>query len=332
MTTIYRSIITSKFKTQNLLHFYNLVGASEAPAAGTNQVYLSFGRETPWAINETDQGFAPPYPMDNSDGIVDVWTNMIGTVKIKKELFDAVIPRRDWGDVRYDSPRTFYIGDIVAVNTAPFNRTEPGKGIVVYRCVEIPENGSCSISSIDNKITCLRLGGIWEPGNESANPPLGTGDAIDMHDGYLWEYLYTIPADVSINRVSNEYLVVPFPDDVAIDPARWGVENILQSHPDKMDLIFRVKCKTLRFKAYLDSVYFPENSLPGNRGFRQMSVILNPLENKPLESSPDVPAQNEHYKLNELEVHSGEMIYIENRQPIIRALDQVEEVSLIFDF
>lgn len=332
MTSIYRSIITSKFKTQNLLHFYNSVGDIGFPAEHDNQVYLSFGRETPWATNESDQGFAPPYPIDNSDGVVDVWTNMIGVVKVKKELFDAVIPRRDWGDIRYDRPRSFYIGDIVAVNTAPYNRTEPGQGIMIYRCVEIPEDGSCSIDTIGDKITCLRMGGVWEPGNDSANPPIGIGDAIDMNDGYLWEYLYTIPADVAINRVSNEYLVVPFPDDVAIDPTRWGVENVLQSHPTKTDLIFRVKCRTLRFKAYLDSIHFPEHSLPGNRGFRQLSIIMNPLETKPVESSPDVVAQNDNYKVGELEVYSGEMVYIENRQPIIRALDQVEEVSLIFDF
>lgn len=332
MTAIYRSMITSRFKTQNLLHFYNMVGDEVSPAPNSNQVYLSLGREEKWADNETDVGFAPPFPIDTIDGVVDVWTNMIGTVKIKKELFDALIPRRDYGDVKYDRPFSFYIGDIMVVNTAPFNATEPGKGMLVYRCIDIPSTGDCSISQIDNKVECLKLGGTWEASHDSTFPPIGTGDAIDMNDGYLWEYLYEIPADVSINRVTNEYIVVPMPEDIESDPARWGMSEVLQSDPDKADLVFRVKCDTLRFKAYLDSVYFPENSLPGNSGFRQLSVILNPLEKRPLPSSPDVACTKESYKLKELESHTGEMIYIENRQPIIRALDQVEEVSLMFKF
>ncbi|MGL5582970.1 MAG: hypothetical protein ACRDCE_18730 [Cetobacterium sp.] len=332
MTTIYRSIITSRFKTQNMLHFYNMVGDEVSPTPNSNHVYLSLGRETKWSDNESDVGFAPPYPIDTSDGVVDVWTHMIGLVKIKKELFDGVIPRRDYGDIKYDRPFSFYIGDIMVVNTAPFNATEPGKGMLVYRCVDIPDTGSCSISQIDNKIECLRLGGKWEASHDSTTPPIGTGDAIDMKDGYLWEYLYEIPADVSINRVTNEYIVVPFPDDISADPERWGMHEVLQSDPERTDLVFRVKCNTLRFKAYLDSVYFPENSLPGNTGFRQMSVIINPLEKKPLPSSDDVVCVNESYKRKDVETHTGEMIYIENRQPIIRALDQVEEVSLMFEF
>lgn len=332
MTTIYRSIITSKFKTQNLLHFYDMVGDETSPSANSNQVYLSLGREQKWADNETDPEFAPPYPIDTFDGVVDVWTNMFGVVKIKKDLFDAVIPRRDYGDMRYDRPFSFYIGDVVVVNSAPFNQTEPGKGMMVYRCVDIPDAGACSIASVDNKNQCLRMGGVWEAKSDSLLPPIGTGDAIDMDDGYLWEYLYTIPADVSINRVSNEYIVVPFPDDIKEDPERWGMSNVLQSDYENHDLIYRVRCSTLRFKAYLDSIYFPENSLPGNSGFRQMSVIMNPIEKKPLPSSLDVPCTKDHYKLAEMEIQTGEMIYIENRQPIIRALDQVEEVSLMFEF
>lgn len=332
MTTIYRSTITSRFKTQNLLHFYNMVGGEDSPSPNTNHVYLSLGKEDKWADNESDPGFAPPFPIDTSDGVVDVWTNMIGVVKIKKDLFDAVIPRRDYADIRYDRPLSFYIGDIVVVNSAPFNVTEPGKGMLVYRCVDIPDKGSCSIPQVGDKVECLKLGGVWEPINDSSFPPIGSGDAIDMDDGYLWEYLYEIPADVSINRVTNEYIVVPFPQDIASDPIRWGMKDILQSDPDKHDLIYRVKCNTLRFRAYLDSVYFPENSLPGNSGFRQLSVIMNPLEKRPLPSSPDVTCTKESYKLKEMEGHTGEMIYIENRQPIIRALDQVEEVSLMFKF
>ncbi|MGZ7269020.1 hypothetical protein ACXWOZ_09610, partial [Streptococcus pyogenes] len=72
---------------------------------------------------------------------------------------------------------------------------------------------------------------------QSAFPPRGRGDAtndnkVDMKDGYLWEYLYEIPPDVSINRCTNEYIVVPWPDEVKEDPARWGYNDNLEWEHD----------------------------------------------------------------------------------------------------
>ncbi|ADM79700.1 baseplate wedge subunit [Aeromonas phage AS-gz] len=328
MSNFYRAIVTSKFRTKNLLNFYDMVG--DEPTKNT--IYATFGRDTPWSTNETDVGFAPPYPNDSVDGVVDMWTNMLGAVKINKSLLDAIIPRKDWGDIRYDNPKTFFIDDIVVVNSATYNRTDSSVGWMIYRCVDVPSIGSCSISGIDDKIECITIGGKWTATHESVEPPRGTAMAIDMSDGYVWEYLYTIPPDVSINRCTNEHIVVPFPDELSDDPARWGYENAILWYPDKLDLIYRVKVDTLRFRAYMDSIYFPEASLPGNTGFRQMSVIINPLVKKSLPSDPDVKATLIACKPEELEKDSGEMIYMENRQPITRALDQTEEINIIFSF
>lgn len=328
MSKIYRATVTSNFRTKNMVNFYNSVGDNP----DQNTIYGTFGRETPWAANEDDPGFAPPYPNDTIDGVVDCWTHMLGLVKIKKELLDAIIPRRDYGDTRYENPRTFFIGDIVVVNSAPYNRTDVAVGWMVYRCVDVPDIGNCSISLIDNKTECLSVGGVWTPTHQSVQPPRGTANGISMGDGYIWEYLYTIPPDVSINRCSNEYIVVPFPDELKEDPERWGYQNNISWYPETYDLIYRIKVNTLRFRAYLDTLYFPETALPGNNGFRQMSVVLNPLLKKEDQSKPDVKATADNYKPNQVEPSSGEMIYMENRQPIIRSLDQVEEVSIIFEF
>lgn len=328
MSDFYRAIVTSKFRTKNLLNFYNMVG--DEPTKNT--IYATFGRDTPWSANETDPGFAPPYPNDSIDGIVDMWTRMLGLVKIDKSLLDAVIPRKDWGDIRYDNPKTFFIDDIVVVNSAAYNRTDSSLGWMVYRCVDVPNIGSCSIDGITGKVECIQIGGKWTATHESVEPPRGTAMSIDMGDGYLWEYLYTIPADVSINRCTNEHIVVPFDDELRDDPARWGYENTILWYPEQVDLIYRVKVNTLRFRAYMDSIYFPEASLPGNTGFRQMSIIINPLLKKSTPSAADVKATGVAYKPNELEKGSGEEIYMENRQPITRALDQTEEINIIFSF
>ncbi|AZV00962.1 baseplate wedge subunit [Escherichia phage vB_EcoM_005] len=297
-TVVYRSIVTSKFRTEKMYNFYRTIGDGE----DQNTMYVSFGRARPWADNENDPGFAPPYPVDDSEGVEDVWANMMGCVKVYKSMLDCVVPRKDWGDTSYPNPFTFQIGEIVVANSQPQNRTDVGAGWMVYRCVDIPDSGTCSILSLDNKTECT------------------------------WEYLYEIPPDVSINRCTNEYIVVPWPEEIAEDPERWGYENNLTWQQDDYGLIYRIKGNTIRFKAFLDSVYFPEFSLPGNKGFRQLSIISNPLEAKAHPSDPIIKAEKEYYDVIDLSRHSGEMIYMENRPPVIRSMDQTEEINIIFEF
>ncbi|UQJ95045.1 baseplate wedge subunit [Klebsiella phage CPRSA] len=51
---------------------------------------------------------------------------------------------------------------------------------MVYRVVDVPDIGSCSISSITGKLECIRIGGIWSPSHESSEPPRGEANGIDM--------------------------------------------------------------------------------------------------------------------------------------------------------
>ncbi|AEX26679.1 baseplate wedge subunit [Klebsiella phage KP27] len=325
---LYRSVITAKFRTENLMNFKDMIG----DAADLNTIYMSIGRTESWSDNESDPNFAPPYPNDSTDGVSDMWTHMIGATKVPGDMIDAILPRKDWGDTRYPNPKIFYFNDIVVVNTAPYNRTDPGKGWMVYRVVDVPDIGSCSISSITGKLECIRIGGIWSPSHESSEPPRGEANGIDMGDGYKWEYLYTIPPDVVINRCTNEHIVVPFPGELEEDPVRWGYDNVIQWYPGQYDLVYRLKVNSMRFRAYMDSLFFPQSTLPGNKGFRQISIIVNPLIKKASPTDPEKKATGDYYNANALEPDSGRMIYMENRQPIIRSLDQTEEVSIVFEF
>ena len=328
---VYRAIITSKFRTEKLLTFYNSIGTS----ADQNTMYLAFGRNSPWSAGENTIGFAPPFPADTPMGMEDFWTNMIGCVKVNQSFMDAVVPRKDWGDTRYPNSRTFFVGDIVVTNSAPYNRVPGAQGWVVYKVVDVPSTGVCSIDSITNKPECTKLGGKWTPSTESFVIPRGKGDTegmVDTGDGYLWEYLMEIPPDVSINRCTNEYIVVPWPNELEADPARWGYQHNLTWQTGDYGLIFRMKVTIIRFRAFLDSIYFPQASIIGNTGFRQIGLIMNPLEVKALPTSPNVKCQAESYLLSGLDRHTGEIVYMENRPPIIRSADQTEQVEIYFSF
>ncbi|QAY01304.1 baseplate wedge subunit [Aeromonas phage ZPAH1] len=327
MSVIYRAKVTSDFRVANLLNFYNAIGDD----VSKNTLYAYFGRKDAWADNESDPKFAPPYPDDTTEGFSDVWARMLGAVKIQKEMIRPVVPRRDWGDQRYTNPQTFHVGDIVVTNTAPYNRSEIGSGWIVYRCVDVPSDGLCSIESVITKEECLKIGEQWTPSIKSILP-IGKSDGVDMKDGYIWEYLYTIPSDVAINDCSNEYIVVPTPDDLKDNPSVWGYQNVLSWYPNDYNLLNRIKCDTLRFRAYFDSYSFPASSKIGNTGFRQMGLVCNPLLVKAEPSDPDVKATELTYTPDQLERHSGNIIYMDNRQPVIRSRDQTEEFNVVFQF
>lgn len=336
MAQIYRSKITNEYKTQNLVNFHDKVGDDNEH----NTIYMMIGRDEPWAQNENDIAFAPPYPDDSPDGQADTWAHCIGLIKIPKEQIKAVLPRRDWGDPSLgDDSLQFDVGDVVVTNTLSVN-SHPSAlaGYMVYRCIDVPDTGSCSLddeSSTYNKVNCVAIGGKWcatSSNGSLVNIPAGTGDAIDTQDGYLWEYLYTIPPDEVVNSVTQEYIVCPFPEDIVASPSSWGLSNEILYDKDTDRTIFSVGVNRLRFRSKISGSEFPALSDPSNPGYRQISVILNPL--LPSEDAVNEleKATDDSYVKDEVELSTGEMIYIENRQPIYRAKDQVEEFSLIFQF
>lgn len=335
MATIYRSKITNEYRTRNLLNFYNLIG--DEP--DKNTIYMMFGRSIPWAGNENDINFAPPYPDDSADGQADMWLNSLGLIKIPKEQLKAVIPRRDWGDPSLgDKSLQFDIGDIVVTNTMLIN-THPSAllGYMVYRCVDIPDIGSCSLDdefTTYEKTDCIALGGTWDAQSSSGstnNIPHGTGSVIDTDDGYKWEYLYTIPPSEVINSVTTEYIICPFPDEILENRANWGLQDNISFDRKINRTIYDTGVYQLKFKSKLTGTDFPELTAT-NTGYRQIAIVLNPLEYRSNAVNDGIKATDESYRPDDIEQTSGDMIYMENRQPIYRSKDQVEEFSLIFRF
>lgn len=333
MTVLYRGIVTQKFRTTAMLNFIDGIGDT----ADKNTYYLSFGRKTPWSAYESSSYFKPPYPVSDNTGVASLWDDMLGLIKISKASWIPVIPRKDWGNPELGlAGRTFQINDVVIVNSLTgvneFDTSD--SGYMVYRCVQIPDSGVCNITSIDNKNQCLLAGGTWTPEptpGEYENIPKGKKSAIDTGDGYLWDYLYTIPPDEVINSTNDDYIVVPTPDQIASDPAKWGLENV--GSANQIDrTIFDVGCSSLMGYVRLTDRDFTDTNRVGNTGYRQLAILVNPLLAKEHNGDPDVRATEYTYYPNQLLVESGEVLYIENRPPIYRSSDQTEAIRIILSF
>ena len=335
MAVVYRGTVSSFYRTNNLLNFYkNVVDGNTIG----NSLYLVIGRDEPWADNENDVGFAPPYPYDEPAGYADIWARALGFVKIDESNTIAIYPRRDWGDPALDNK--FQIGDIVCANTASYNHSTGSgvdAGVMVYKCVDIPNEGECSIDNIEEdnsdkaKETCIGLGGTWF-GSSAFDIPTGKGLSINTDDGYKWEFLYTIPPSSVISDVTDDYIPVPFPIDVETDPANWGLENAISENMDQNRTIYNMKTNLLRFRIPLSVAQFPELADPAGKGFRQISVAYNPLLVKTTYNEPSIIAQDDFYESSELQFDSGEIIYMENRQPIYKSTYQEELITITFSF
>ena len=336
MAVVYRGIVSSFYRTNNLLNFYsNTIQSNDDVEAS---LYLIVGRKESWATNENDVGFAPPYPYDEPAGYADVWNRALGFVKIKESNTVAIYPRRDWGDPTLNN--TFQIGDIVCTNTAEYNHSNGSgvdAGVMVYKCVDIPNQGNCSIDNIelndgaDAKETCIGLGGSWLTA-PAFDIPTGKGLAITTTDEYTWEYMYTIPPAYVITDVTDDYIPVPFPDDVNVKPKEWGLENTISENMDQDRTIYNMKTNLLRFKIPLSVAQFPELADQNGDGFRQLSIVYNPGEVITEYNAPFVSAEEDFYLPDELQFNSGEIIYMENRQPIYKSTYQEELITITFSF
>lgn len=331
---IYRTLVTTQYRTKSLMTFYNSIG----DGINENSIYLSIGKTDQWAANENDSSFAPPYPDDSNDGLEDVWANSQALIKVPQSQLRMVIPRQDWGDPSLDDSFNFQIGDIVITNSNANNKHPSAlDGYMVYKCVDVPDDGSCSLdnsSETYEKTACISLGGTWTaestPG-QTSNIPHQRKDGEDTGDGYVWNYLYTIPPSEVITNVSDDYIVSPFPEDIRDNSEAWGLENIIQHDYEIEKLVYTVGSYKLRFRSRIDGDIITGLPILTTSGYRQLAIILNPLINAELDDTAE-KATDDQYLTSEVTSGTGEMICIQNRQPIIKSADQVEEFDLIFEF
>ena len=324
--TVFRSLITSEFRTDNLLNFYRRV----TDASGNNTLYLMFGREQSWSVNEDLPSFTPPLPNDTKEGQAQTWQDALGFSKIPQVDLVPSIARNDW-----EAAEIYEVNSIVITNSISSNIPSISpNGYPVYKCIKQPDlngEGTCSITpgSLTNRVDCLNGGGQWTS-QPATVLPNGRGAAIDGGDGYIWQYLYTVPASQISSNTTLDYIPVPTPEQIASDISSWGLDDVSTSDSVSR-MIYEVKCNTLIFTDRLGSEVLGRLGV-STKTYRQISLIINPLLVKEFAVDPDVKAIDEFYISEDIISESGEMIYMENRQPITKAVGRAEELRIVMTF
>lgn len=349
MAVIYRPRLTQEYSTNVALSLINNFD--------NENYYMTIGKTDQWSATENNAEFRPPLPIDTENYKHQFWEDVVGYIKIPKTSVRLVLDRRDWGDPNVQYSKSYNIGDITVVNTIADVNMSPdaNDGYMVYRCIQAPEAGTCVDASGNDKDTCEINGGTWHP-QDGSNYPTGISTGIDTQDGYIWEYLYTIPVDEVDQFCTPEYIVCPTPEDLAADIARWGRETISSTIFDVNRICYEVGASKVMVYVLLTDNYFVDMIVNG-QSFRQIGIVMAPYT---FELAPDCDdlegdpvyftstseggcsllgwkliaekCSEASYSADQILSETGELLYMENRAPIARSRNELQEIRVILGF
>lgn len=350
MASIYRPTLTAEYSTN--------VALSLISNFDQDNYYLTIGKDDIWSATEGQPEFRPPQPIDNENYKHQFWDDVVGYIKVHKANVRLVLDRRDWGDSNVAYSKSYNINDITVTNSILDVNTSPDliDGLIVYRCIQAPLTGSCvgGTGNNTNKDSCDLNGGAWHP-SDGSTCPTGLGTGIDTGDGYIWEYLYTVPVDEVDQFCTPEYVVCPTPEELQ-DTARWGRELLNSTVFDVSRICYEVGASKIMVYTLLTDSYFQDMIIDG-LSFRQIGLVLSPYT---YEIAPDCndldgdpvyfantpnggcsilgwkivaeTANDPSYSADQILGETGELLYMENRAPVQRSKNELQEIRIILGF
>jgi hypothetical protein len=200
------AIVTNKFRVA--------AASSFAFTFSTDSMYLMLGRPQSWNDTSYSTTFAnqtngtpadnnPPSPYDNLVNEFAVWRDAMASVRIFNNDVRLATPRNNW------LPTTRY--DMYQHNVNASNPTANG----VFNLAD--SNMIVYVTSTGNVYKCLFNGksALNPSGSNSTVQPSTTAAAPETTaDGYIWKYLYNIPAS-EVDFVTSSYIPVPTTQSVS---------------------------------------------------------------------------------------------------------------------
>jgi hypothetical protein len=364
------AIVTSKFRTQNLMVFIDQFKTTGV-AADDNFLYLGFGRSDAWAndVNGNDESngnFILPDPLDEDEA--RYWTDIVGAKRIQDDDISPVLPRIDWdiGDPYAfdgsegvtgipDAGRSFV--SVVGSHSIAMNSEYR-----VYECVREPGGSFCSDFSSNNPTDCTSAGATW----------------TTEQDGFGKCYIGGSYSATQVNRTDCEAAVVgglgglwlpngatQEPTSPTGDPLALNAQVIETTDAYAWKYLYKLELNDIINSTTNDwmPVIYGDAVLAGSEqySFGDPLAIFSAkchhgLIHVRLETSDGFPDNDDFRQIGllrnpeldgggskaqssvypdatlSLEENTGQLIYLENRRAITRAPDQIEDLKLVVEF
>lgn len=352
--SIFRS---TTIRVENAASFVKKFYPQGGPLIGDNHLYVMIGRENnPVGMDPVsgspygaaaglwpDDG-VPPLPTDTRRQDRVFWSMAIGGKHVDPTDISLMVPRKattDWAsgneyEVYSESNSTLYTANNFYVMNQFFE---------VFILVRKSESATTSLTepvffnTYDNPVTRPNLKVDGAAGTIFFND--GKQSIIETAEGYTWKYMYTLQSESIVDLLQPEWLPVNY------GITRWSNESdprFLQSQ-DSIDTSgedtgYANKILGARYvlvRALLDTGLSGSGLLPAGLNYRQIALVENPISNASgaratfsvgVQPNTIVPGG----ATNRFTINSGDVIYIENKSPVFRAVDQSEEfkVALVF--
>jgi len=200
------AIVTNKFRVN--------AASSFAQTFTTDSMYMVIGRPQSWSdtsysttfgnqTNGTPGDNNPPSPYDNQVNETAFWRDAMAGVRVFNNDVRLATVRNNW------LPSTKY--DMYQHNINASNPTVNG----VFNLAD--SNMIVYVTSTGNVYKCIYNGksALQPTGRFSTVEPTTTGaDPQTTADGYVWKYLYNIPAS-EVDFVTSTYIPVPTTQSIA---------------------------------------------------------------------------------------------------------------------
>lgn len=273
--------------------------------------YLGIGKQTDW---DSNGDLTPETPLNNIAYEEEVKQNLIGLKKITASNLAFVVPRYNWSvgqvysqyspndsELFVPPPSTSFLTKRFYVMTSDFN---------VYKCLNNNTN------------------------QPSLVPPTGTSTSpILTGDGYTWKFMYNLSSSMITQFLLTDWLPVPYGSQKTA--FQLAVENSATYAPGSTPSGHGFSAiHELGANRVLLAQKFEQDELgilPVDTEFRQVSMIANPRL-----ISTGLPAQGSVYNIldsnNDIDLTSGNLMFLDNREVINRSIDQTETIRLIVGF
>lgn len=288
--------LTKSIQIKNALNFRRQLSRVDPIS---DSIYMFIGRDSAWPDD-----LSPPSQSNTIDSELETRDNMLVLKKVLISNVAFVIRRINWtyGEVydEYSSSANLINSDFYVLTT----------GNHVYKCLDNAD------------------------GQPSAIEPSGTSVvSFQTGDGYTWKYMYTLSNALINDFLTQDWLPVPtdeqrLPEQISVESnASYTTGSPFGGHGSSaIDELFATRI--------MISQYFSgdESGVIGtpNITFRQFGLIENVKTD-----GNDIATGTVYFipdSNNEINVHTGNVLYIENRSPITRNVDQTENIKAILSF
>lgn len=301
---------------------------------GDSNVYMAIGRgyetddnitgTTKDNLNKWDDESNPEVPIDSIAYQRRFRELILGMKKVLLNDILIMVPRVDWIENRIFHKKNEE--EKVGVRATDYYCLNSHNE--VWECINAPTNETqgVTVEPVFNKIDLsdeTQFKWIDPVSNEEY---WVFKEIAGSSNCYWWKYLYTIPTGIANKKLLDSWMPVTFNKHGTYE---GGTLTDTQYYYGDKNANRTLGAYRVMVSCTLSD---EDTKIPYDCVYRQVGLLVDPTSKKMGADTVRERLEGSLYDETEFDVHSGELIYLENKKPIMREEQQTETLNLILVF